>query len=213
MFLETPRFPSCPSFGFVSEPIYVVSVIERSSGIESRNRTWSRPLHRYTATVGPKIGPDVYEVLRFYHAVGGRAYGFRFKDYVDFKSCAADDTVSATDQPILIDTTDSPDSYILVKEYTFGALTQQREIRKPVQGTIIVAEDGSPLTEGADYTIDYSTGVVTLGTSPSGTLTWGGEFDVPVRFDSEFPVEIVSRNAQHYINSAQFLLKELRLAE
>jgi uncharacterized protein (TIGR02217 family) len=206
-FLESPPFPSCPSFGFVSEPMYSVSVIERASGIESRNRNWSRPLHRYTATLGPRVEAEVQELLEFYHAVGARAYGFRFHDYVDFKSCRGNLDPSSTDQPLYLDPTASPEVYQLVKEYTFGDLTQQREIRKPVEGTILIEDDGDLKTEDVDYTIDYTTGLVTLNFAPSSSLTWGGEFDVPVRFDSEFPVEIVTRRIQ----SASFVLRELRL--
>lgn len=207
MFVESPRFPGCPSFGFVSEPVYAVSVIQRASGIESRVRTWARPLARYSVTVGPRAEAEVQEVLEFYHAVGGRAYGFRFKDASDYLSCRVGQTVTSTDQPILLDTGISPDGYQLVKEYTVGAQTQQREIYKPVEGTIIVADNGALKTETTDYSIDYSTGLVTLNFSPVGPLTWGGEFDVPVRFDSEFPVEILNSRIQ----SATFSLKELRL--
>jgi hypothetical protein len=44
--------------------------------------------------------------------------------------------------------------------------------------------------------------------APAGALTWGGQFDVPVRFDSEFPVEILNLRIQ----SATFTLRELQLA-
>jgi hypothetical protein len=75
-----------------------------------------------------------------------------------------------------------------------------------VTGTVLLADEGVLKTEGADYTIDYSTGRVAILFPPEGTLTWGGEFDVPVRFDSEFPVELMDKRIQ----SASFLLRELR---
>lgn len=209
MFLETPRFPGCVSFGFTSEPRYLVSVVERASGAERRNRLWSRPLHTYTATLGPRVEADVQEALDFYHAVGGRAYGFRFKDAVDYKSCRVNETITSTDQPLVYDDTGSPVGWRLTKRYTFGSIYQDRPIYKPVQGTILIADNGTLKTETTHYTIDYTTGLVTLLFSPVGTLTWGGEFDVPVRFDSEFPVE-----AQNYrIQSASFVLRELRVLD
>jgi len=209
MFLESPRFPQCVSFGFVSEPMYVVSVVERASGIEKRNRIWSRPLHRYMATVGPRVEADVQEAYEFYHAVGGRAYGFRFKDSVDYMSCRIGLTQTPLDQPVVLDVATSPDSYRLLKQYTAGALTQQREIYKPVDGTIMIADAGVLKTEGVDYTIDYTNGTVAFLYTPVGALTWGGEFDVPVRFDSEFPVEILNLRIQ----SASFTLRELKSAQ
>jgi uncharacterized protein (TIGR02217 family) len=206
-FLESPRFPACVSFGFTSEPMYAVSVVERTSGIETRNRIWSRPLYRYTATLGPRVEAEVQEALEFYHAVGGRAYGFRFKDAADYLSCRVGETPSETDCPLVIDSSESPEVWQMVKTYTAGALTQQREIYKPVSGTIKIADNGTLKTETTHYVVDYATGIVTFNYTPSATVTWGGEFDVPVRFDSEFPVEIQNQRIQ----SASFALKELRL--
>ena len=206
MFLESPVFPQCPSFGYTSEPMYSVTAIERASGTETRNRNWQYPLHRFNCTVGPRGEEDVAELLEFWHAVGGTAYGFRFRDGVDHKTCRIHTIVSSLDAPLEVVSDDSPDSYQLFKRYVFGARVQLRPIYKPVTGTVLLADEGVLKTEGADYTIDYSTGRVAILFPPEGTLTWGGEFDVPVRFDSEFPVELMDKRIQ----SASFLLRELR---
>lgn len=208
-FLETPAFPACPSFGFIAEPMYSVTVIERASGIERRNRNWTYPLHRYTASVGPRGEEEVAEILEFWHAVGGRAIGFRFRDGVDYQSCRINETPADDDQPLLLVAGSSPPEYQLVKRYTAGARDQDRPILKPLAGTILIADGGVPKAETTDYTIDYTTGRVSLLFTPAGTLTWGGEFDVPVRFDSEFPVEIFDKRIQ----SVSFVLRELRAAE
>lgn len=208
MFLESPVFPQCPSFGYTSIPLYSVTPIERASGVENRNRNWQYPLHRFSCTVGPRAEADIAELLEFWHAVGGMAYGFRFNDGVDNKSCRIHQTITALDGPLILDTTVSPDAYQLVKRYTFGARTQDRPIYKPIEGTVLIADNGTLKTEGVHYTIDYSTGLVELAFSPVGTLTWGGEFDVPVRFDSDFPVELLDKRIQ----SVSFELKELRRA-
>jgi uncharacterized protein (TIGR02217 family) len=208
MFLESPPFPKCPSFGFVSEPMYSVTIIERSSGIESRNRNWNYPLHRYSATVGPRAEEDIAELLEFWHAIGGTAYGFRFNDGVDNRSCRLYETITPTDQPLVIDATHSPTAYQLTKRYTYGARSQDRPIFKPIADTIRVADGGVEKIETVDWTLDTTTGLVTLLFTPAGALTWGGEFDVPVRFDSEFPVELVDRRIQ----SVSFVLKEQRVS-
>jgi uncharacterized protein (TIGR02217 family) len=206
MFLESPVFPQCPSFGYTSLPMYSVTPIERASGVETRNRNWEYPLHRFDCTVGPRDEEAIAELLEFWHAVGGMAYGFRFSDGVDYKSCRINEAISATDCPLLVVNGESPEVYQLIKRYTFGARTQDRVIYKPVQGTILIADGGVLKTEAVDYTIDYATGRVGLLFSPAGSLTWGGEFDVPVRFDSEFPVELVDKRIQ----SVSFALRELR---
>ena len=209
-FLESPRFPGCPRYGYISEPMYSVTVIETASGLERRNRNWQYPLTRLTITVGPNEGGNasVQELLRFYHAVHGSAFGFRVKDWADFKSCAVDEIPAATDCPLLLVTGSSPDEYQLIKRYSYGTFDQDRPIFKPVSGTILIEDDGDPKTEGVDYTINYTTGRVTLNFVPSSTgPTWGGEFDLPMRFDGPLPIEIISYRHQ----SASFSLKEIRL--
>lgn len=209
-FLETPRFPACPKFGVVSEPDYSVTVIRTAGGQQRRNRNWSRPLTRITITVGPgpRADDEIQELLEFWHAVGGSALGFRYQDIADFKSCRVSETPARTDQPlVLAPQFGSPTVYQLTKRYTFGIRAQDRPIQKPVQGTILIADGGVLKTETTHYTIDYTTGLVDLNFTPTGALTWGGEFDIPVRFDSTFPIEQVS----HQVQSVSFTLQEIRV--
>lgn len=204
-FLESPSFPQCPSFGYTVRPNYSVTIAQAVSGRERRNRNWARALHSFDCTVGPRAVEDIQEILDFWHALGGPEVGFRFRDYNDYKSCQVQDEPTATDQLLEL-VADSPGGFQLSKAYSAGVRTQLRPIYKPVAGTIMVADDGVEKDEGSDWQLDYATGVVTLSFVPVGELTWGGLFDTPVRFDSEFPVEIVDRA----IHSVSFALKELR---
>ena len=206
MFIESPSFPSCPSFGYSSEPMYSVTAIKTAGGHEVRNRNWSRPLHRYNCTVGPRKEEDVAELLEMWHAIGGTFTGFRFKDYVDFKSCRTHLDPTPLDQPLVFVV---GLTYQLTKHYTFGALLQVREIVKPIQGTIRVADNGVEKTEGSQWTLDYTNGEVTINFAPVGELTWGGEFEVPCRFASEFPAEILDKKIQ----SGAFGIEELRAVD
>lgn len=205
-FLETPVFPGCPSYGYVARPQYSTTIVRMANGREYRNRNWSRPLYRYDITVGPRLEEEIQELLEFFHAVGGEDEGFRFKDYADYKSCRVNETPTAFDQPLLFADVDS-ESYQLTKAYVAGARTQYREIYKPVDGTILIADDGDIKTEDVDYFVDYTTGLVTLNFTPSSEATWGGEFHVPVRFEGDFPLEIVNRQIQ----SVSLSLVEYRL--
>lgn len=204
-FIESPSFPGCPSFGYTSQPDYSVTVVRKSGGQEERNANWSRPLQTITVTV-IRMEEEIQDLLEFWHAVGGMFCGFRFKDWADYQSSAIGVEPSATDQPLILNA-ESPEGYQLTKRYTAGARTQDREIYKPVQGTILIADAGVAKAEGADYTIDYTTGIVDLNFTPAGALTWGGEFDIPARFASEFAVELVTRK----VESVQFIIQELRL--
>lgn len=205
-FLETPPFPFCPRLGYTATPDYSVTISQTASGKEHRNRNWARPLYTYTITIGPSLDEeDVEELTEFWHAMGGTECGFRFHDWSDYKSSRKFQAATSTDQAI-IEIPDSPAGLQLVKTYQWGTRQQVRKILKPVQGTILVADNGVLKTEGSQYQIDYATGRVTLGFAPVGPLTWGGEFDVPCRFDSQFPVEIAGRK----IESVSFQLKEIR---
>lgn len=200
-FLETPRLPGCPSFGYSKRPRYKTEVVESLTGRRDRFRLWEYPLHDYTVTVGPRQEGEISRLLEFYHAMGGQYVGFRAKDYSDFMSCHIDETPTATDQPLV---QIAGLEYQITKNYVAGNRTQQRTITKPVAATILVAENGTPTTSG--WTLDATTGVITFDSTPSAPVTWGGEFDVPVMFSGDFPVEIINKRAQ----TVTFGLDELR---
>lgn len=191
-------FPLCPTFGYISEPNYLVKIVSREGGYERRQRVWSRPLHKYTGVPsGDQPQADIEQVLTFWHAMGGMSTGFRFKDWMDYKSCSLSATPAATDQP-LVSSGDSPPSYRLVKEYIYGSVIQEREIARPNGDTILIAnEDGTPI-DASHWTIDESTGLLTVGSGFTGTPTaWGGEFYVWTRFDAQFNPAISNFQVQN----------------
>lgn len=199
--LET--FPECPTYGFTVEPRYLVKAIERDGGNERVDRRWSRPLSFYTAVpMGDRAEEDAQNVLVFWHAVGGMGGRFRFKDFADFKSCKVNEEPTAYDQPFEVST--GP-TYQLIKAYKYGSLTQLREIIKPVGLTMLVANDSGAIQ--TDYTIDEGTGILTPGGTFVGTpASWGGEFDVYVRFTSNLSLAL----SQNKIQNISFTLRERR---
>lgn len=203
-FLETPPMPGCLSVGFTAEPHFETQVIEMQSGDEVRNQLWSSALLRFSAISAMRTPEEIYELLVFYRAMGGRFRGFRMKDWSDYKSCSPDNEPAPTDQPLLL-VNAGLKQYRLVKVYEFGAYAETRYILKPVPGTVAIARNGVPLAAGVDYTLDTTTGLV-IFVNDAGALTWGGEFDVPVRFDSGFPMELIS----HRVQSVPFTLVEQR---
>jgi uncharacterized protein (TIGR02217 family) len=76
---------------------------------------------------------------------------------------------------------------------------------KPVSGTVSIA-DADGTVSPAEYTVDYTTGLVTFSVTPTGSPTWGGEFDIPMRFSGDFPIQIIDKRA----HSVSFMLEEIR---
>jgi uncharacterized protein (TIGR02217 family) len=132
---------------------------------------------------GVKTIDDLHAVIAFFEARRGRLYGFRFKDWTDYKSCAPGASVTPLDQAM--GTGDGhATAFQLVKTYASGPASWQRAIKKPVSGTVRVAIAGSETTS---FSLDTTSGMVTFAQAPAigAALTAGFEFDTPVRFDSD----------------------------
>ncbi len=180
------RFPSDLSFGALGGPERRTHIVSLVSGHEERNSPWAHSRRRYDAGLGLRSLDDIDVLLAFFEARHGRLHGFRWKDWADYKSCAASAVVSASDQQIGLGDGATTD-FQLIKTYVSGDSTYQRDISKPVLGSVLVSVDNVPVVEGADYAIDNSTGVVSFGNAPASgaVIAAGFEFDVPVRFDND----------------------------
>lgn len=173
------RLPARLAFGSTGGVERRTEVVTLASGFERRSTPWANGRRRYLIGAGVRSLDDAATLVAFFEARRGRLYGFRFKDFADFKSCAPSGTVSAADQAI--GTGDGTTAaFQLVKAYGDFA----RDVRKPVAGTVVAAVDGVTTTA---LTVDTTTGVITF-TSPPGVgaaVTAGFEFDTPVRFDTD----------------------------
>ena len=178
------RFPDNISRGARGGPERRTQIVELASGDEERNASWANSRRRYDAAYGIRRADDLAAVVAFFEARNGRLYGFRWKDWADFKSCLPSKTPAATDQAIGTGDGATTD-FQLVKVYTSGAQTWTRMITKPVAGTVLVAVDGTEQTSG--WSVDTTTGIVSFTTAPTAgaAITAGFEFDVPVRFDTD----------------------------
>ncbi len=178
------RFPDDISRGARGGPERRTQIVELASGDEERNASWANSRRRYDAAYGIRRADDLAAVVAFFEARNGRLYGFRWKDWADYKSCLPSGTLSAMDQ--VIGTGDgTTTAFQLVKAYASGAQAWNRTITKPVAGTVRVAIDGVEQTSG--WSVDTTTGIVSFTTAPAAgaTITAGFEFDVPVRFDTD----------------------------
>lgn len=178
------RFPDNISRGARGGPQRRTQIVELASGREERNASWSASRRRYDVSYGIRRADDLHAVVEFFEARLGRLYGFRFKDWADYKSCAPSQGISEMDQ--LIGTGDGETTaFALTKAYGTAPHIYQRRIEKPVADSVRVALGGAEQFNG--WTIDSDTGIITFVEAPEFdvSITAGYQFDVPVRFDSD----------------------------
>jgi len=178
------RFPDNISRGARGGPERRTQVVELASGDEERNASWANSRRRYDVAYGIRRADDLASVVAFFEARNGRLYGFRYKDWADYKSSLPSLAISPTDQQIGTGN-GSLKTFQLSKRYTSGAQSWTRTIAKPVAGTIMIAL--GLVEQMSGWTLDATTGIVTFTTAPSiGVIIRAGfEFDVPVRFDTD----------------------------
>jgi uncharacterized protein (TIGR02217 family) len=180
------RFPTGLSFGSVGGPERRTDIVELANGFEERNTPWAQARRRYDAGVALRSLDDVGVLIAFFEARQGQLFGFRWKDWSDWKSCAASQATAFDDQVIGVG--DGVRTvFQLAKTYASGTASQVRPVTKPVAGTVLVGLQGVAQEEGVHFTADASTGAVAFAVAPAlgETVTAGFEFDVPVRFDTD----------------------------
>jgi uncharacterized protein (TIGR02217 family) len=179
-------FPSSIALGATGGPERRTEVVGLANGREERNSPWAASRRRWNAGVAVRSLDDLHVLLVFFEARRGRLHGFRWRDSIDWKSCAPSQTPSPLDQPIGVGDGVAA-TFPLIKRYADGGSSFDRPIAKPVSGSVRVAVDTVELTLGVDFSVDVTTGVVTL-TAPPGVgaaVTAGFAFDTPVRFDTD----------------------------
>lgn len=173
------RLPARLAFGSTGGVERRTEITTLGSGFERRSTPWAEGRRRYLIGAGLRSLDDMAALTAFFEARRGRLYGFRFRDFADFKSCAPGEAVTATDQRI--GTGDGARRMFgLCKAYG----DHERRIAKPVEGSVRVAVNG---VETGAFVLDHLTGEATLATPPASgaVVTAGFVFDVPVRFDAD----------------------------
>ena len=179
------RLPARLAFGSTGGVERRTEIVTLGSGYERRSTPWTQGRRRYLIGANLRSLDDMAALTEFFETRRGRVYGFRFRDFADFKSCAPGAVVTASDQAL--GTGDGVRTrFDLIKLYGEGEDALERRVRKPVAGTVRVAVAGVELDAG-EFTVDAATGEVTLAVAPpvGAVVTAGFEFDVPVRFDAD----------------------------
>jgi uncharacterized protein (TIGR02217 family) len=172
MFLESPRFPDDLAVFALGGAEFSTDVIVLESGYEQRNQIWSQNRATYTIQQGLRVKDVTSNVsyqsfYYFYNTVQGRLNGFRFKDFQDWNATNLEGILGTG-------TGNGYPTYQLSKNYTTGSSTYTRIIRKPVVSTEQIYRNNTLLTNGSNpgnYSIDYTTGIVTFVPDYTYTIT------------------------------------------
>lgn len=182
------RFPTAISRNAQGGPERRTDVVVLGSGYEERNSRWADSRRSYNAGYGVKSLDDLYQIIAFFEERRGRLHTFRWRDPMDWKSCAPNATPNVLDQVIGTGTGEHA-AFQLKKVYGSAFAPWTRDIKKPIAATVKIAVAGAAQTAGTNFAIDASTGVVTFlsGHIPASgaSVTAGFEFDVPARFDTD----------------------------
>src|SRR6185503_13573249 len=131
------RLPLALAFGASGGPERATDVTRLASGAESRNARWAGSRRRWEAGGAIMRADAAHELVAFFEARRGRMYGFRFRDPVDWKSCAPSQPVSMADQSLGLGDGETA-SFSLMKRYGSGESAWDRRIVKPVEDTVLV---------------------------------------------------------------------------
>lgn len=216
-FLENPRFPDNIAYGASSESLFNTDFVINQSGFSQVNINWDIPLFRADVSHGVKTIEDITKLKKFFYQVKGRAIGFRFKDWLDFRVIKEESAVN-DGEPLTSNVLKLCKVYVLD-----GATPSYRRITKPVNSALYPENTVLPfklyrnsiLVNSYDYTIDYTTGIVTLDNDftyqSNDVFTFECEFDIPVRFTTDsFKANIESFNSYSWGSITVQEMRELQ---
>ena len=201
------EFPRDISYGSTFGPSFSTDVVTMPNGAEQRNVNWEYPRCSGNLSAGIKKEEQFNELLKFFYNRKGKAYGFRFYDWLDH-----------TAEFVLLGIGDSEtSSYQLIKNYLDIDLDMlsTRKISKPIKDSVhiylydctppdpntpvryeewqrkILTEFSTEIPSGAEmeegWVVDYTTGKLTLAEPLPANIGIVAtfDFDVPVRFDTD----------------------------
>lgn len=180
------QFPTSLSFGSLGGPQRRTDVVALANGFEERNTPWAHSRRTYDAGLGMRSVDDLHRVIAFFEARMGQMHAFRWKDWSDYRTGSLRTEIAFDDESIAIGDGVTA-AFQLVRNYTSGAQTYKRPIRKPVAGTVRAGVEQDEFLDGVEYEVDPVTGIITFDHPPDlGMEIFAGfEFDVPVRFDTD----------------------------
>lgn len=198
VFLEDQILPSTYNYGATITEAEAVDVTGSADGTEARRLRYP-DLQKIFDVTYDLNSADAFAIMNLWARANGKYKGFRVHDPLDFSTNRR--VLAPTYHDQFLAATASPTVWQMQRIYGWdddvlngflNADSARRMIYKPVSATALVGVYDTTshlytqLTVGTDYTVDYTTGLVTISASLTGKRpTFGVEFDIPCRFDSK----------------------------
>lgn len=179
-------FPPEISYGSSGGPKFKTTIFTADSGYEQRNVDWANQRAEYDVSHGIKTQAQMDALTSFFYAVArGRAYGFRYKDWNDYRialqNIGTGDGVTTIFQ--------MKKTYSTTQAESAETDTYSRTITKIEWGSVAgVTVNAVVKTSPTHYSVNYNTGKITFVTPPGvghAVVVGQARFHVPVRFDTD----------------------------
>lgn len=179
-----------------------VTIAERGGGHEKRNQNWSQPLAAWDVSYGVNTLEQLEQLRAHWYVTDGPWLTWLFKDHSDFK--IGDTDLGTRSRIALGDGVTT--AFQAVKRYTVDAYAREIEVYKITSPTdrvwlnsVELTRDPGPPASG-EYSIDYDTGIITLGDVPQASSTDGegplGEDVVYLACEYEWIVRFEKQKAE-----------------
>lgn len=209
-------FPTDISYGSSSGWGFNHGIVQLRSGAAEYVSRHSDARHVFDVAWGVRGWSDIETIKNFYLARGGLSNSFLFQDPMDMNTSSmpyvgdgGPGTTSTSDVVIEPAGAFGQTEIQLIKRYNSGGIEHIRTIRHPVDpgGNAFKLEiepvSGPPAVtqvEGTDFTVDYSTGIVTIlsgGLALDDVVRAGFDFYERVRFGAEVD-SLLSMTAERF---------------
>lgn len=164
----------CPTFGWEGGPEFLTEIVPLRNGREVRTARWDRVRHKFTAPYMNITKEAFRDIKRMHLVCRGMLHAFRWRDQLDYQ---ATDEIFGTGDGV-------EDTFQLGKFSILDGVEYYREVFALVD-TPVITVNGVPTTA---FSINLRTGEVVFDAPPAAAavLRWTGEFDIWVRFNSDY---------------------------
>lgn len=191
-------FPTEISYGCKGRPRFSTSIIGLPSGAEERTARWGYPLFSYNARKAITSDDKLRLVQDFIIKRLGPFEGFLWEDKLNRSTDPERTTVAANPSfdDVLLGVGDGVQTVFQAAMKYEDVVTRTKNIYKIIPGTAHVGWGGVEKTQGVDWTINNTTGEITIDSSALAStsgldVTWGGNHYIPARFGQEFDDDAV----------------------